>query len=159
MKGSNGPLEVLMGLHIHGTISQPRPWSWFAYRWATHLSELIDQLCATLFLHCAGLSSLLIKQQHTGYSHRMNQSLSQHMVVIKFFQEIMNDILVQNYNTTKCVKFNFKGQRNGSMFESTDDCFRGPGFKSKHPNGGTKPSIILVSGDPIPSSGLYGHCT
>jgi hypothetical protein len=47
--------------------------------------------------------------------------------------------------------------RDGSAVKSTGYACREWGFHSWHPYGSSQLFIILVSGDPVPSSGLHGH--
>jgi hypothetical protein len=45
------------------------------------------------------------------------------------------------------------------VVHSTSCSVREPMFGSQHPHGPSQPSVTPFPGDPVPSSGLYGHCT
>ena len=45
------------------------------------------------------------------------------------------------------------------MLKSTGCSSRGPEFNSQHSHNGSQPSVILIPGYLMPSSGLHRHCT
>ena len=50
------------------------------------------------------------------------------------------------------------GEIDGSVVESTCRSSGGMGFDSQHLHSHKNPSVTPVPGDPMPSSGLQGHC-
>ena len=50
------------------------------------------------------------------------------------------------------------GDWGGSLLVKSSCCsYRGPRFSSQHSHDSSQPSVTLVPGDQIPSSGLHGH--
>lgn len=57
------------------------------------------------------------------------------------------------------LKTHFKAWRNGLVVKSSCCFWRGPGFNSQHPHGGSQPSLTTLTGVFMGSSHPWGHQT